>query len=209
VLPHIMSAISWLVNASVRAISRRQRDPGRGRQTRVVPAGDPAPGQPHAAHHPGGDPQRLPATSARPTPRAMRSAPRRPSPGQQAARPPELVVTCAFAACLERGFPLRFLAHVVAGRGAPVPRSWRASGPGFGGFRCAGQAGKGGVDVAEPAADPGRGQPARRGGPFPGQAQVLSQGPGEAELGIDGDDQSGPPVGCLRIAEFWGGPAED
>jgi len=43
----------------------------------------------------------------------------------------------------------------------------------------------------EPAADPGRGQPARRGGPFPGQAQVCSEGAGEAELGVGGDDQPG------------------
>ena len=65
------------------------------------------------------------------------------------------------------------------------------------------------MDVPEPAADPGGSQPARRGGPFPGQAQVCSEGAGEAELGVGGDDQPGPPVRGGRVAEFRGGPPED
>jgi hypothetical protein len=39
-----------------------------------------------------------------------------------------------------------------------------------------------------------RGEPPGRGGPSPGAAQILSQRPGQAELGVAGDDQPGPPV---------------
>ena len=68
---------------------------------------------------------------------------------------------------------------------------------------------KGRVDVPEPAADPGGGQAAGRGGPFPGQAQVRCQRPGEPQLGVAGDDDPGPPVRCLGVSEFRGGPPED
>src|SRR6266576_2948847 len=53
------------------------------------------------------------------------------------------------------------------------------------------------------------GEPPRRGRVFPGQAKVICERPGEAELGVAGDDQPGPPVSSLRIADFRGGPAED
>ena len=59
-------------------------------------------------------------------------------------------------------------------------------------------AGQGRADVPKPAADPGRGEPPGRGGPFPGQAQVSGQRAGEAELGVGGDDQPGPPVRGVR-----------
>src|SRR5438552_14997702 len=68
-------------------------------------------------------------------------------------------LTCAFALCLEREFPLGGFAHVVAGRWAAVLRSWRAAGAGLAGFRRTGRAGQGRADVPEPAADPGRGEP--------------------------------------------------
>ena len=111
-------------------------------------------------------------------------------------------LTCAFASCLERAVPLRRLPHVVAGCRAAVLRPWRAAGAGLAGFRCAGQAGQGRVDVPEPPADPGRGQPPGRGGPFPGQAQVRRQRPGEAELGVAGDDEPGPPVAAAGSRSF-------
>ena len=65
------------------------------------------------------------------------------------------------------------------------------------------------MDVPESAADPGGGEPPRGGRAFPGQAKVICERPGEAELGVAGDDQPGPPVSSLRVADFRGGPAED
>src|SRR4249920_4193322 len=90
-----------------------------------------------------------------------------------------------------------------------VLRAWRAAGTGLSGFWRTGRAGQGRADVPESPADPGWGQPARRGGPFPGQAQVIGQWPGEAELGVAGDDEPGPPVGGGGVADLGGGPAED
>jgi hypothetical protein len=98
---------------------------------------------------------------------------------------------------------------VVAGRGPPVLRAGWPYGAGFAGFRCTGWGAGLRADVPESPADPGGGEPARRGGPFPGQAQVGGQGPGEAELGVGGDDQPGPPVGGGRVTDGRGGPAED
>ncbi len=66
-----------------------------------------------------------------------------------------------------------------------------------------------GVDVPESPPYPGGGEPARRGGLFPGAAQVGCQVAGEAELGVAGDDQPGPPVGGVRVADLGCGPAED
>jgi len=54
------------------------------------------------------------------------------------------------------------LAHVVAGGRMPVPGAGRAPGAGFAGFRRGCEAGQRGVDVLEPAADPGGGAPAGR-----------------------------------------------
>lgn len=42
------------------------------------------------------------------------------------------------------------------------------------------------AEVPEPPADPGGGEPTGLAGPFPGVAQVLGEGPGEAELGVGG-----------------------
>jgi hypothetical protein len=111
--------------------------------------------------------------------------------------------------CLERGFPLGRFPHVVAGCWAAVLRAGWASGAGFAGFRCTGRLGCFRADVPKSPADTGRGQPAWRGGPFPGVAQVRSERAGEAQLGVAGDDQPGPPVRRLRVADFRGGPAED
>ena len=89
----------------------------------------------------------------------------------------------------------------------PVLRPGRPSGAGLAGFRRTGQAGQGPVDVPEPAADPGRGQPPGRA--CPRQAQVRRQRAGEPELGMAGDDDPGPPVSGGRVTESRGGPAKD
>src|SRR5713101_5410975 len=65
------------------------------------------------------------------------------------------------------------------------------------------------ADVPESAADPGGGQAAGRAGLLPGQLQVGDEVAGEAELGVAGDDQPGPPVGSGRGAELGAGPAEN
>ena len=78
--------------------------------------------------------------------------------------------------CLERGIPFRRLAHVVAGCWAPVLRPWRPPGAGLAGFRRTGQAGQGLVDVPEPAADPGRGQPPGRAGRSQGRRRSAASG---------------------------------
>jgi hypothetical protein len=100
-------------------------------------------------------------------------------------------------------------AHVVAGGRAAVLRSWRAAGAGFAGFRRAGQIWECLADAAEPAADPGGGQPASRAGALPGQPQVGGEVAGEAELGVAGDGDPGPPAGGGRVAQLGPGPAED
>jgi hypothetical protein len=100
-------------------------------------------------------------------------------------------------------------ADVVPGGGAAVFGAGRAAGPGLTGFWRAGGAGRHRAEAAKSAADPGRGEPARRGGTFPGAAQVGGQRPGEPELGVDGDDQPGPAVSGGGVANFGGGPAED
>src|ERR1039457_5831446 len=82
----------------------------------------------------------------------------------------------------------RVLPDVVAGGRAAVLRTWRAPGSGFAGFRCTGRRGGLRADVPEPAADPRRGEPARRGGFLPGAAQIAGEMPGEAQLGMAGDD---------------------
>src|SRR4051794_3551804 len=53
-------------------------------------------------------------------------------------------------------------ADVVAGSAVPVLQPGWASGPGMGGFRCAGRTGGLRAQVAKSAADPGRGQPLDR-----------------------------------------------
>src|SRR6266542_2075159 len=95
--------------------------------------------------------------------------------------PPGLAcrLTCVFAVCLERGFPLCGFADVVAGCGSAVARPRRPAGAGLAGFW------------------------------RPGQAEVFGQGPGEPELGVAGDGQPGPPVGGGGVADLGGGPAED
>src|SRR6266851_7274107 len=101
------------------------------------------------------------------------------------------------------------LAHVVAGGRAAVLRSGRSAGSGSAGFRRAGQTGQCLADVAEPAADPGGGQPAGRAGPLPGQPEVFGESAGQPELGVAGDDDPGPPVGGRRITQLRARPAEN
>ena len=97
----------------------------------------------------------------------------------------------------------------MTGGRVPVLRAGRAAGPWFARFWRAGQIGQHLADVAEPPPDPGWGKPAGRAGPLPGQPQVGGEGPGEAELGVAGDDQPGPPVGGGRVAQLGPGPAEN
>src|SRR5258708_2863881 len=51
--------------------------------------------------------------------------------------------------------------------------------------------------------------PARRGRPFPGAAKVGGQAACQAQLGVAGADQPGPPVRGLRVAELGDGPPQD
>ena len=104
--------------------------------------------------------------------------------------------------------PLDGLPDVVVGCGLAVAGAGWAAGSCSGGFRCAGGERRDRADVPEPSSDSGGGEPSWWGGFLPGAAQVTGEGPGEAELGVDGDDQPGPAVGGLRGADLWAGPAE-
>jgi hypothetical protein len=97
----------------------------------------------------------------------------------------------------------------MAGARTSVLRPGRAAGAGLAGFRRAGQTGQRLADAAEPAADPGGGQAARRAGLLPGQAQVGGERAAQVKLGVAGDDQPGPPVGGRRVAQLGAGPAEN
>src|SRR6266480_7839363 len=101
----------------------------------------------------------------------MASPPRRPrrlaSSGTAGAYHLACRLTCAFAPCLERAFPLCRLPHVVAWGWAAVLRPWRAAGPRLAGFGRTGWAGGRRADVPEITADPGGGEPACSGGAFP------------------------------------------
>ena len=109
---------------------------------------------------------------------------------------------------IEEFFVSRAPSASTCGNAPWLPRSPRP-GPGLPGFDAPGQIGQCLADVPEPAADPRGGQQAGRAGPLPGQPQVGGQAPGEAELGIAGDDQPGPPVGGGRVPELRPGPAQD
>ena len=89
-----------------------------------------------------------------------------------------------------------------------VPHAGRAAGAGLGGFGCTGWQGALHAEVPEPPSHPGRGEFVRLSRPFPGAAEVGDQATDEAELSVRGDDQPGPSVGGLRIADFRAGPAE-
>src|SRR6516225_906007 len=77
-------------------------------------------------------------------------------------------LTCAFAVCLEGEFPFCRFPHVMMWCRVAVLRPWRPARAGFAGFRRTGGLGGLRADVPEPAADAGRGEPARRSGSFPG-----------------------------------------
>ena len=64
------------------------------------------------------------------------------------------------------------------------------------------------MEAAKSSADAGGGEAGGPGGSFPGPEEVLGQGPGEAEVGVSGDDQPGPAVRRLGGAELRAGPAE-
>jgi hypothetical protein len=71
------------------------------------------------------------------------------------------------------------------------------------------------ADVAEraqqawkPPADPVGRQLAGRAGPLPPQPLIGHQLAGQAQLGVAGQQQPGPPLGLLRVPGAWGGPAK-
>ncbi|WP_445800787.1 siderophore-interacting protein [Streptomyces malaysiensis] len=74
------------------------------------------------------------------------------------------------------------VARAAAGSAARAP-TVPARGRTLDHLRCACRAGCCRADVAKPPADPGGGETAGFGGPFPGATEVLGEGPGEAELG--------------------------
>src|SRR6516165_1588736 len=97
----------------------------------------------------------------------------------------------------------------MAGCGAAVLRPCRAAGAWLAGFWRTGGAACCRADVPEVPADPGGREPPGRAGPLPGQPQVGGEGPGQAELGVAGDDQPGPPVRGGGVADLRRGPAQD
>jgi hypothetical protein len=50
--------------------------------------------------------------------------------------------------------------------------------------------------------DPSRREPARRGGPFLGSAQIGDEVAGQPELRVGGDHQPGPAVGRAQVRIF-------
>ena len=96
---------------------------------------------------------------------------------------------------------------VAWGWPAVLQAGW-ASGSGLGGSGHIGGTGGLHAEVAEPPPNPGRGELTRLRRPLPGPAKVLGEGAGEAELGVGGDDQPGPEVGRVRVADLGNGPAQ-
>jgi hypothetical protein len=70
-----------------------------------------------------------------------------------------------------------------------ILRAGWASRAGLGGFGCTRRTGGLRAEVAEPPADPGRGEPMGLAGSLPGSAEVFGEGAGEAELGMGSGDQ--------------------
>src|SRR3954464_4353029 len=83
-----------------------------------------------------------------------------------------------------------------------------ASGAGPAGFGCTGREQGCRADVPKPPADPGWGESLRPGGAFPGAAQIGDEGSGQPKLGVRGDDQPGPAVGCGGGPDLRCGPAQ-
>jgi hypothetical protein len=61
---------------------------------------------------------------------------------------------------------------------------------------------------AKSPSDAGGGEPAGFALSFPGQAQVVDEAAGQAQLGVGGDDEPGPPVGLFGGAQRWRGPTQ-
>ena len=61
--------------------------------------------------------------------------------------------------------------------------------------------------VDEIRVGPGRASGGRVSRVVPRQSIVVHEGAGEAELGVAGDDEPGPPVGLFGGAHGWAGPA--
>lgn len=88
-----------------------------------------------------------------------------------------LLVVCGAGVGLPGG---EHASNGVAGGGPLVLRTMGAAGAGSGGFRCTGRRARLRVQVPEPPADPGRGEPVRFRWPFPRPAEICGEGTGEA-----------------------------
>src|ERR1035437_1075266 len=100
-----------------------------------------------------------------------------------------------------------FLDCWVTGSGWSSGVFW-APGSGSVGFRRTGWCAQGWAESLKPSAD-ARG--CELGGvaeSFPGQALVVDEPAGQAQLGVGGDDQPGPAVGLVGGLQRWCGPAE-
>jgi len=95
----------------------------------------------------------------------------------------------------------------VSGSGRPAGAGWPAWAT-CSGFWWSGGGAQGGGKSAKFASDPGGRQAAGFRGSFPGQSLVVHEAAGEAELGVAGADQPGPPVGLFGGAHGWAGPAQ-
>src|SRR5664280_2544127 len=86
--------------------------------------------------------------------------------------------------------------------------SFGASGAGAQAFWWTGWGAQGWGKSTKSSPDAGRGEPAGFALSFPGQAEVLDDGSGQAQLGVGGDDERGPAVGLLGGTHRGCGPAE-
>ncbi len=116
-----------------------------------------------------------------------------------------LLVVCGSGVGLPGG---EHASNGVAGGGPLVLRAMGAARAGSGGFRCTGRRARLRVQVPEPPADPGRGEPVRFRWPFPRPAEICGERTGEAELCVGGQDEPGPAIGRGRVTEPEPGPAE-
>jgi hypothetical protein len=101
-----------------------------------------------------------------------------------------------------------FDVHVMAWGWTVVASARWPSGSGPGWFRCTGGTSGLGAQVPKPSADACRGEAVGCCRLFPEFAQVSDEATGQAELGVGGDDQSGPAVRSLRGADRGAGPSK-
>src|SRR5215207_383506 len=112
-----------------------------------------------------------------------------------------------FADHLPRFSVIANLERRVADSGAGGP----ALGPAWGaprGFRRGGRRPQHAQQARKPPADPVGRQLPGRAGPLPRQPLIGDELAGQAQLGVGGDHQPGPPLRLLGVAHPRGGPAE-